>query len=195
VLHLHGLRVAAGARGEDHHERVVRPDLTVRRQLDVLRGQRGPFATGRVQHPDTGQVDAVEQVAVGCVGDQDLTVDEGDIAGEGLAAPSVVDAAQHIAAECCGGHRRQHVGSVGHQHADVQGSGGIGDADERGGLGLGHGDVLAPRPTAVAMLHSDGVLFGPLTQQLLECVRHGSPRFVALTEQIRESVYHFLPAR
>ena len=86
-------------------------------------------------------------------------------------------------------------GAVGQQHADVQRPVGIGDVDERGGLGAGLGDVLAPRPGAVAVLHRDGVLLGPLTKQLLECVRHGSPRSVALSEQIRESVYHPLPGR
>ena len=99
------------------------------------RGQRGPLVTGGVQHPDTGQVETVEQMAVGGVGDQDLTVDQGDVAGQAFAAPSVVDAAQDIAAECGGRHRRQHVGAVGQQHADVQWPVGIGDADERGGLG------------------------------------------------------------
>ena len=77
----------------------------------------------------------------------------------------------------------------------MQRPGGIGDADERGGLRLGFGDVLAPRPGAVAVLHRDGVLFGPLTKQLLKCVRHGSPRSVALSEQIRESVYHHWSGR
>ena len=46
--------------------------------------------------------------------------------------------------------------------------------DERGGLGAGLGDVLAPGPGAVAVLHRDRVLVGPLAKQLLEGVRHGS---------------------
>ncbi len=153
-------------------------------------GERGPLRTGGVEHPDAGQVETVEQMAVCGVGDQDLTVDEGDVAGQAVAAAGVVDAAQDVAAECGGRHGRQHLRGVGQQHADVQGPVGIGDVDERGGLGTGLGDVLAPGPRPVAVLHRDGVLLGSFTKQLLECVRHGSPRSVALSEQIRRSVYH-----
>ena len=173
MRNLDGLRVAAGARGEDQHERVVRGDLAVRRHLADAGNQRSPFRARRVEHLHTRQLDTVKQMPVVGIDQQDLAVHQGDVSGQPGTSADVVDTAQHVAAQCRGGQRRQHVGGVPQQHADMQRPAGIGNSHERRSLGTGLGDVLAPRPAAIAVAHRDRVLLGAFAKQLLKRVRHG----------------------
>jgi hypothetical protein len=128
--------------------------------------------SGGVDHRHPGQIDAFEQVTVVGVGEQDLGVDLGDVTGQGVPAASGVDTAQHITAEPGGGQRGEHAWRVAQQRADVQGSCGVGECDERGGLATGLGDVFAPGPGVIAVFDRGGVQACPGAQQLLQCVRH-----------------------
>ena len=90
---------------------------------------------------------------MGGIGEQNLTVGAQDVFGQCRAAPRVVDAAQHVAAECSRGHRGEHVGGIAQQRTDMQRAVGFGDADQRGGRGRRVGQVLTPGPHPIAVFH------------------------------------------
>ncbi len=154
VGHLDGLRVAARARGEDHHERVHGLDLAQRHQLAGCADELGPLLAGRVEQAYAGQVDALEQVPVLGIGDEDLALGPSYVRSEAVAATGRVDAAEHVAAQTRGGHRPQHVRGVAEQHPDVGRPLAVEQADQCGGLGTRLGDVLTPRPRPVAVQHA-----------------------------------------
>lgn len=81
MRHFDRLGFTAGARGEDHHERVVRLDLAMGHQRGRGADPLRPVLATRVDHGDTGQVDAVEQVSMVGAGEDQLAVDARDIAG------------------------------------------------------------------------------------------------------------------
>ncbi len=172
VRHLHGLRLAAGAGGEDHHQRVHRLHLAVRRQLACTGEQGRPLGARRVEHAYAVEVEAIEERPVLGVGDQQLALRPSYVGDQTVAASRGVDAAQHVAAEPRSRHRPQHVGGVAEQRADVEGPLRVGQGDQRGRLGGGLGQVLAPGPGAVFPTHTDRVVVGPLAQQLLDGLRH-----------------------
>ena len=149
---LHRLRLAAGPRGEDHHEGVGGRDLAIWGQRSGIGEQRRPRLARHVEHLHTGQVETVQQLFVGRVGEQDLAVGTQDVPGQRVAAAGVVDSAQHIAAERRRRHGGEHLGGVAQQRADVQRPVRIGDANQRGGGGGRIGQVFTPGPDPVAVL-------------------------------------------
>ena len=125
----------------------VGADLAVRRQRPGAGAAARPNRGDDVSMTRTpGRSRPVEQVAVIGVGEQDLAVGVQDVAGECGTAAGVVDAAQDVAAQSGGGHRGQHVRRIAQQCADVHRPGVVGDAEQRGGLRGGVGEVLTPGP-------------------------------------------------
>ena len=105
------------------------------------------------------------------VGKQDLAIRSHEVAGQGGATTGVVDPAEDVTTQPCGGHRGQHVGGVSQQSADVQWPAGIGDTDQRGGLGLRIGKVFAPCPLPLIETNRDRRVAQSLAQQLLDGLR------------------------
>ena len=70
-----------------------------------------------------GRSQTVEQVSLAGFGEDELTVDARDVAGQCLAPTGRVEAAQHVTAQPGCGEGRQHLRRVAHEHADVQGAG------------------------------------------------------------------------
>ena len=176
VGHLDGLGLSAGSRREDHHERVVGTDFAVRGRRWLAGKQLRPFGPRGVEHGDTGKVEPVEQGPVFGVGQQELTVDFGDVTRQRLPATGGVDAAQHVAAQRSSRQRSQHLGGIAQQDADMQRAVTVCRPDQRGGLRLRRGDMFAPCPAAVAVFDRHGVLLGALAKQLLERVCHAALR-------------------
>jgi hypothetical protein len=172
VGHLDSLRLTAGARGEDHHERVVGTDLAMRYQCGRGGDAPSPFVGAHVEDGDAGQVEVVEQVPLVGSGEHELAVDAGDVAGQGFAAASGVEAAQDVSPKARRGQGSQHVRGVAHEDTDVQRPRGIRGGDDGGGLCLRRRNVLSPRPRQVSVLDGDRVEVSAGSKQLLECVRH-----------------------
>ena len=151
VRHLNRLGLATGAGGENQHEGVGGRRLAVRGQFRG--GVHRPLRGVDVDHLHARQVESVEQAPVPGVGKQDLAVGPGNVAGQRLAASGVVDPGQHIPAQACGGHRRQHLRGIPQQRSDVQWAVWVGLPDQGGGLSGRVVEILRPGPHLIAVLH------------------------------------------
>jgi hypothetical protein len=121
------------------------------------------------------KVQAVEQMQVVGVGEQELAVDARDVSDQSVAPACGVDAAQHVAAQAGAGHCGEHVGGIAHQDSDVQRPRRVGHRDEGRRLCVGLGDVLTPRPGPIAVLDRRRVEIGAFAKQLLKGIRHRWP--------------------
>ena len=175
VRHLHGLGVAGGAGGEDHHEGVHRLHLAQRRQLarggDLLR----PGVGADVHDPHVTEVDVLEQRQVLGVGEQQLALRAAYVGREALAAAGRVDAAQDVAAETRAGHRPQHRGGVAQERADVRRALGVERGDHGSRLRRGLGQVFAPGPGPVGGRDGGPVVLESVPEHLLHVLGHTSP--------------------
>ena len=119
-----------------------------------------------------GQINALEQRDMVLVGHQDLAICPTDVGGQGITAPSGVDAAKHIPAQSRSGHRGQHVRGVAEQDAHMKWPGRVSHADQRRCLPRRDLEMFPPRPCVTVVFHSDPVVVGALPQQLLNRFHH-----------------------
>ena len=168
----HSLRVAAGARCEDHQHGIRAADFPVRHK--GFRGGDG-FPVRRpvdIDDGGTAQIETVEQRHVLGIGEHQLTVRAPDVARQAPATARRVDPAQYVPAERRRGHRPQHGRRIAQQRPDMHRPRRVGERDERRRLGRRFGQMLSPRPRLIAVPHRHRVVVHAGPQQLLHCLNH-----------------------
>ena len=167
------LGLATGTGCENQHEGVACRHFAVGRQLTCRPHQSSPLGGIDVEDPHTRKVQTLDQTAVRFVGEQDLAVGTRDIASQPVTAPGGVDATQDVATKARRRHRGEHLRGVTQQCAHVQRTGRVGHIDQRCGVARGLGQMLAPRPHLIAVLHRGSRVGGTFAEQLLDGVSHG----------------------
>jgi hypothetical protein len=155
----HRLRPAAGAGREDQHEE--RRVGHVNRSLSLSKRPFDRLKVRGVDDIDAPQVESVEQVALGVVGDEHLHVGAVQVGDQGVAAAGAVDADRDVAAQPGGREVEQHLGGVVHQEADVLRAIGVEAFGEGGGARRRVRNELAPRPASAMGQQGWRVLLGP----------------------------------
>lgn len=161
------------------------------RQLTGIRDPLGPLWARRVDHGDPRQIQAVQQIAVFGVGEQDLAVGAPDVAEQCVSTSCVVDPRRDVAAERARRDGDQHGGGVPQQCADVHRAGGVGVGEDGGRRAAGLVDVLAPGPSAVLVGDRHVVVVAAFGEELGHGVGHAPnlERVPPTGGQIRENVY------
>ena len=106
------------------------------------------------------EVEAVDEVRLGGVGDQELAVGVADVGGQLLAAAGRVHAHDHRSGESGGGQEEEVLGRVLQQDTDVERSGPA-PLLEQCSPGAGFGDDLPPRPLPALEAEPDVVVLDP----------------------------------
>ena len=119
-----------------------------------------------VDHLDAGQVEPVEQMALGRVGEEQLDVGATEVGHQGVTAAGAVHPDRDVSAQPGSGQAQEHLGGVVHQQPDMGRALRVEKARDRSRPGRGIGDELAPGPRVLVGQQGRGVLVGSCEQQV-----------------------------
>ena len=118
-----------------------------------------PVVVG-VDDLDTCEVQSIEQMSLGGVGEQELDIGAMQIGQQRTAATGAVDADRDVPAQTSSGQPQQHFRGVVHQQPDMGRTSWVQKLRDRGGPRRGVRDELAPGPRTIAGQQRRSVLRG-----------------------------------